>query len=552
MAAAGRGRGRTFTLMETKQLLQLVREHLPSGGNQWGTVMARFNQLTTNDRQRDAEALKTRFNKCRSTPFNKTTNYITAEIIQDAIEIQELIDGSNQVLEAPARQNLLSNEDEIMSMLTIVNAVLPVGEIGWNLVETRYNLDRQPEDHRTAALIKGRYTELRNNRKPTGDPTLPENCRFAKEIAGKIALRSSEGVEDEDSDAYSVDEQFEDSNSDHGDNGGSTIVMIMLEIPRTLNLACSKMKRMMELNIKNNHLPMVRVKQELMNPNNRRLKEPKRYDTAPSAFRQVHVPEAAPPAAIARSVLPVQQAAAEGLRDLDAAHPALPPAQQAVATALAVSTESRKRSPSSTSSASATVTKKTKSSTFSINSRLGSQGVTPNDTITPEAAGYKSNQSQKRSRLDTTLKALTTSNTSFNDLVADHTKTQINQNIVMREERELERQDRLRREDERVEREERRERELKEMQLRREELEDIRLQRQMEIEERRFEREMEYRRYVAEMDARRLEIEARERRREAEERKEESRRSDERNIMLLAAFFKGGGPSQELNKGAAA
>ncbi len=93
-------------------------------------------------------------------------------------------------------------------LLDTVEVVLPFGGNMWETVELQYNtalpIVMAP---RTAESCKTKFNKLKGVRKPTGDPTCPDEVRRAKHI--QRAIENSMGVANFDSD-HEVEEQDED------------------------------------------------------------------------------------------------------------------------------------------------------------------------------------------------------------------------------------------------------------------------------------------------------------------------------------------------------
>eukprot|EP00475_Leptophrys_vorax_P027741 TRINITY_DN395_c0_g1_i5.p1 TRINITY_DN395_c0_g1~~TRINITY_DN395_c0_g1_i5.p1 ORF type:complete len:184 (-),score=37.91 TRINITY_DN395_c0_g1_i5:1502-2053(-) len=75
----------------------------------------------------------------------------------------------------------------------------------WELVASKFNSANPRKIHRDVDLLKQRFKKLHSTKKPTGDPSIPEEVKEAKRIARAIDDRAatveiSEGEDDPDGD----------------------------------------------------------------------------------------------------------------------------------------------------------------------------------------------------------------------------------------------------------------------------------------------------------------------------------------------------------------
>ena len=60
--------------------------------------------------------------------------------------------------------------DEVTLMLNIIRALVPLGMLHWDTVADQFNAGQPPERIRDADSLKAKFKNLKNTRKPTGDP----------------------------------------------------------------------------------------------------------------------------------------------------------------------------------------------------------------------------------------------------------------------------------------------------------------------------------------------------------------------------------------------
>ena len=80
------------------------------------------------------------------------------------------------------------SNDELMSLLHCVQRVLPIGQDMWEMV-ARLHAIEYSHCQRDAKSIKTKYLRLANEKPSTGNPTIPEATRLAKEIKMAIDLK---------------------------------------------------------------------------------------------------------------------------------------------------------------------------------------------------------------------------------------------------------------------------------------------------------------------------------------------------------------------------
>ena len=115
------------------------------------------------------------------------------------------------------------SKTEINILLNIIEDVVPIGSEEWKQVETRHR-QHYPQLDRSRDTLKRKFRQLYGSRPGTGNPTIPEEVRKAKDILE--AIKSKQNVSDGEGSGGS---DFESSSSgtdgeDAGDGapGGGT------------------------------------------------------------------------------------------------------------------------------------------------------------------------------------------------------------------------------------------------------------------------------------------------------------------------------------------
>ena len=90
------------------------------------------------------------------------------------------------------RVNVNYTPDELISVLHIMEEILPIGPNEWQLVA-----DNHAENYtrRDVTNIRRKWQVLHRMKIPTGDPEIPEEVRIAKRIHFKIGLKADLGTE---------------------------------------------------------------------------------------------------------------------------------------------------------------------------------------------------------------------------------------------------------------------------------------------------------------------------------------------------------------------
>ena len=91
----------------------------------------------------------------------------------------------------PPKKKRSSNfsDRELHSMLDTIELIIPIGSGEWDRVEVAHSVEFE-DKARTADSLKRKFRELYLRKGPTGDPTMPETVRRAKEINKKIREKS--------------------------------------------------------------------------------------------------------------------------------------------------------------------------------------------------------------------------------------------------------------------------------------------------------------------------------------------------------------------------
>jgi hypothetical protein len=79
--------------------------------------------------------------------------------------------------------------DELETMLTCIETVLPIGPEEWEMVADTHSLDF-PAHNREASSLRRKFQSLYNQNVPTGDPSCPPHVRRAKRLRYKIEERA--------------------------------------------------------------------------------------------------------------------------------------------------------------------------------------------------------------------------------------------------------------------------------------------------------------------------------------------------------------------------
>ena len=114
----------------------------------------------------------------------------------------------------PPKKKRSSNfsDRELHSMLDAIESIIPIGSGDWERVELAHSVDFEDKG-RTADSLKRKFRELYLRKGPTGDPTIPETVRRAKEINKRIREKSLVCID--------CDETEEEG--EEGDEGGEEV-----------------------------------------------------------------------------------------------------------------------------------------------------------------------------------------------------------------------------------------------------------------------------------------------------------------------------------------
>ncbi len=85
------------------------------------------------------------------------------------------------------------SKTEINIILNIIEDVVPIGSEEWKQVETRHR-QHYPQLDRSRDTLKRKFRQLYGSRPGTGNPTIPQEVRKAKDILG--AIKSKQNVSD--------------------------------------------------------------------------------------------------------------------------------------------------------------------------------------------------------------------------------------------------------------------------------------------------------------------------------------------------------------------
>ncbi|VEU37151.1 unnamed protein product [Pseudo-nitzschia multistriata] len=122
--------------------------------------------------------------------------------------------GGQSKVEGSGRKAGTANysEEELVSLMTLIKEILPIGKGDWLMVVHRHGQD-WPYG-RTKDSIKTKFNRLRRMKVPTaGDPNIPESVRLAREAHRLIGIKANIGNGEETFDpvkGYIDDEDDED------------------------------------------------------------------------------------------------------------------------------------------------------------------------------------------------------------------------------------------------------------------------------------------------------------------------------------------------------
>ncbi|KAJ3143881.1 hypothetical protein HK101_002982 [Irineochytrium annulatum] len=179
-----------FTAVDTSRLLDIVGKVKPAGANEWVNVMFAYNDGIAPDAKRRYELLKGRFNKVRNHNIDGTfTKHLTKDHVAEARTIQAALEERAGVVVLNSSNDLDGDEQA-----GIIERRLPVLDDDWVAVAARYNARMESDDdHKTWQYLQRLYTEWKNVKKPTGDPTISDHIKRAKRAAFCISERVSDG-----------------------------------------------------------------------------------------------------------------------------------------------------------------------------------------------------------------------------------------------------------------------------------------------------------------------------------------------------------------------
>jgi hypothetical protein len=94
---------------------------------------------------------------------------------------------------------------EVKLLLDLIEEKLPLGSQEYEtLIEPEYNKAVSPDRSRSAEDLRNKFKKLRNVKKPTGDPSCPEEVKRAKrihrKIEGRMAVADFNQSDDDDDD----------------------------------------------------------------------------------------------------------------------------------------------------------------------------------------------------------------------------------------------------------------------------------------------------------------------------------------------------------------
>jgi len=100
-------------------------------------------------------------------------------------------------------------------MLDAIESIIPIGSGEWERVEVAHSVDFE-EKGRTADSLKRKFRELYLTKGPTGNPTMPETVRRAKEINKKIRKKSLVCIDCDETEEEGEEGEEKDEEEDEG------------------------------------------------------------------------------------------------------------------------------------------------------------------------------------------------------------------------------------------------------------------------------------------------------------------------------------------------
>lgn len=130
--------------------------------------------------------------------------------------LNQISDGSKKRRSGRSGGKQNYSEHDIHVLLDIVDKNVPIGKNDWSRVTTEYNKYAVEKDRSTRDLegLRIKFDRLAATKKPTGDPSCPENVRRAKRISHDIynlAYAATVGDSGEDEDEDLATDDAEDS-----------------------------------------------------------------------------------------------------------------------------------------------------------------------------------------------------------------------------------------------------------------------------------------------------------------------------------------------------
>jgi len=97
------------------------------------------------------------------------------------------------------KEDLRFTEQEKLEFMSIMEQIVPVSQVDWDMVEADFNFNF-PERERTVAALRRFFNGCVKKKCPTGDPNIPKWVKMAKQINEAIISKSDAVVEIDDDD----------------------------------------------------------------------------------------------------------------------------------------------------------------------------------------------------------------------------------------------------------------------------------------------------------------------------------------------------------------
>ncbi len=128
-------------------------------------------------------------------------------------------------------QNKNWRQPELSYLVTLVGKYMPATDVGWERVQAKHN--RKFNTNRSASALSNKFKDLYQTKMPTGDPSMPDHIRLAKDIHRDFVERTGgssdggpgngdddeDGNDGDDGDDFNYDDDFDDDDDDDAIEG---------------------------------------------------------------------------------------------------------------------------------------------------------------------------------------------------------------------------------------------------------------------------------------------------------------------------------------------